>query len=342
MRCLYRVLTVCCQEHPQGWSLESIRKQARAFRKDREKLIQSVPLGPGKLPKKIINNPYSVLPRRLWDLYAGRVVHTPRLTTPYWAISHSWTNDMERQYMAVNQHLWKVPLPKGVNLETIRQEVLGFRRPAENINVEYCWLDILCLRQTDYVQTKVQKAEQRIDVPTIGNVYLKAEKVIRYLNGLGRALEPIDAEIPWEQWSDRHWMRRAWTLQEATSAITTLHGGLYDMETEDQKWAREFVQSHVDKIRDWYKTGSTSGVLHLIRNQMRFRAATGEVDKIAGLNYMLQSTRLPVYNPCEDQDEAWASSVRQMPYVLKLELLFNFPHPADKGSPSWAPSWSSL
>jgi len=421
VRCLYSVLSKCCQEHKAAWSLDAIRKKAKVYRKERERLVQNIPSGRGHLPKQIITDSKNVLPRRLWDLYAGRVVHgvnllhsrckecgdddTPSLTVDFWAISHSWTNDMSGAYSPVNQYNWKVPLPEGVTLEKIRQEVLGFSKPEDNVRVEYCWLDLICLRQTgpaasqanedpeekleeqtrqederermrdeterkameeaefmrkvaeekekeaakkvpivsnrDFLPTKVQKAEQRIDVPTIGNVYLLAQKVIRYLNGLGRPPQPID-DTPWEKLSDRHWMRRAWTLQEVSSSHTTLNGGLYEPETPEQQATRERIESQVNALREAVKPGGSVGVLHLVREQMRFRASVSEVDKIAGLNYLFESPRLPVYNPTEDQDDAWASSVRELRYLLKLELLFNSLHPAEKGAPNWAPSWSSM
>ena len=425
MRCVYRVLTKCCQEHRTSSSLAEIQKMARRYRADREALVQSIPLGRGQMPKKIITDSKDVLPRRLWDLHAGRVVHTvhllrpgckpclednkPKLTAEFWAVSHSWTDDMERRYMPVNQQHWKVPLPVGVSLEKIREEILEFSK-NDGKGVEYCWLDLICLRQSgppaqlinpdeereeeklrnevqttrkldevekkamedeefwhkaqeennkervqrapqlmdgignsDFEQTKVQKAEQRIDVPTIGNVYTLATKVVRYLDGIGKAPNPVEEETPVMELPDRHWLRRAWTLQEGSSVNNTLHGGLFTHpETPEHRQARAYVQAEVDKMRDWLKSGSYSGVLHLVRDQMRFRTATKEVDKIAGLNYLLGSARLPVYNPTEDQDVAWASSVREMSYVLKLELLFNFQHPAEKDIPCWAPSWSSL
>ncbi|KAF8417281.1 hypothetical protein EV426DRAFT_623803 [Tirmania nivea] len=421
VRCLYSVLSKCCQEHKGAWSLDAIRKKAKVYRKERERLVQNIPIGLGHLPKQIITDSKNVLPRRLWDLYAGRVVHTvnlihsrckdcgdddkPSLTVDFWAISHSWTNDMSAVYSPVNQYSWKVPLPEGITLEHIRQEVLGFSKPEDQIGVEYCWLDLICLRQkgpaaeqakedaeekleaqvrqedererrkdvterkameeaefmrkiaeekekesakkapdtrsSGTLATKVQKAEQRIDVPTIGNVYLLAQKVIRYLNGLGRPPQPID-DIPWDKLSDRHWMRRAWTLQEVSSTYATLNGGLYEPETPEQQATRERIESQVNALRDQLKPGGSIGVLHVVREQMRFRASVSEVDKIAGLNYLFESSRLPVYNPTEDQDDAWASSVRELRYPLKLELLFNSPHPAEKGTPSWAPSWGSM
>ncbi|KAF8462780.1 hypothetical protein BDZ91DRAFT_331294 [Kalaharituber pfeilii] len=58
------------------------------------------------------------------------------------------------------------------------------------------------------VNEQLRLDEWSIDVPTIGNVYRRATKVLRYFNGLGRALKRTDWDNP------RHWTMRAWTLQE--------------------------------------------------------------------------------------------------------------------------------
>ncbi len=84
-----------------------------------------------------------VPPRRVWDLYANRVV-------PYWValvddwvgISHAWVSDEERINVMtpINGYEWPVPMPKDANLNLIRVEMLNF-------GAEYAWLDVLCLRQ---------------------------------------------------------------------------------------------------------------------------------------------------------------------------------------------------
>lgn len=53
-----------------------------------------------------------------------------------------------------------------------------------------------------------QAQEWSIDVPTIGNIYRQATKVLRFFNGLGRPLKLTDWGNP------RHWTNRAWMLQE--------------------------------------------------------------------------------------------------------------------------------
>lgn len=81
-------------------------------------------------------------PRRLWDLYANRVV-------PWWVadndsrgISHAWVNDkdLKGEMTPINGYQWPVPMPRDADLNLIRIEML-------NLGAEYIWLDALCLRQ---------------------------------------------------------------------------------------------------------------------------------------------------------------------------------------------------
>ena len=106
----------------------------------------------------------------------------------------------------------------------------------------YAWLDVLSFRQraqptlattvdettfatdlaisisTEAIERREQRRleEWKVDVPTIGAVYSNLDKkglygggpIIIYMSGLGR---PFRAE-GWD--SERHWLRRAWTLQE--------------------------------------------------------------------------------------------------------------------------------
>ena len=87
----------------------------------------------------------------------------------------------------VNRGEWPVPLPVGVSLNQVRQELLRF-------GGRYIWLDILCLRQSypegfgsskQITVEKIQKLEQtrqqewKLDVPTIGNVYQIATNIVR-------------------------------------------------------------------------------------------------------------------------------------------------------------------
>ena len=123
----------------------------------------------------------------------------------FWAISHSWVDPTSRESISsvVNQHEWQIPVPRGVILEDIRRDLRSF-------SAEYAWLDILCLRQlgSDPVRNRLAENEHRIDVPTIGNVYKQATKVLYYFNGLRQPLRTTGLQ------HSRHWLNRAWTLQE--------------------------------------------------------------------------------------------------------------------------------
>ncbi|KAF8460041.1 hypothetical protein BDZ91DRAFT_636139, partial [Kalaharituber pfeilii] len=150
-------------------------------------------------------------PRRLWDLVSNRVVDVdqfakvdgetaiPRAPAQgYWAITHSWTADMQLCMTPINGYRWPVPVPAGVSLEAIRWEALSH-------GAQYCWLDVLCLRQrmiqrvpgttagiddeTESAEREQRLEEWSVDIPTIGNIYRQATNVIRYFNGLGRELQ---------------------------------------------------------------------------------------------------------------------------------------------------------
>lgn len=78
------------------------------------------------------------------------------------------------------------------------------RKQLLDFGAKYVWLDVLCLRQSSNPCPKkhcpqecelclhqlsyfdwLKKLEWEIDVPTIGNVYRSAKKIVRYFNGLG-------------------------------------------------------------------------------------------------------------------------------------------------------------
>jgi len=123
----------------------------------------------------------------------------------------------------INQYQWPIPLPEGVDLERdVRTELLSF-------GAEYVWLDVLCLRQHSGTQKpsdhstyldSIKQTEWKIDVPTIGNIYRAAQRVVRYFNGLGKPF----SEHGWDD--PRHWLRRAWTLQEISAESMTFNRGL--------------------------------------------------------------------------------------------------------------------
>lgn len=182
--------------------------------------------------------------RRIWDLASNKVIPFMWMPTPYHfiAISHAWTEDMELTWSAVNEYQWPVPLPHGIALEDIRLQLLA-------TSVRFCWLDVLCLRQgmpsqenyperrytegtvnlgrvaqTKRIAVELEKTrllEWRVDVPTIGNIYISAQYVYYYLNGLGRPFDlkaiQSDKEYGIISKNDRHWVNRAWVMQETLS-----------------------------------------------------------------------------------------------------------------------------
>lgn len=181
--------------------------------------ITTLPDGTRVIPE---STPHA--PRRIWDVCANRVIpsswYKDYLHSFGIPISHAWVAGAELTSVVtpINLKLWPVPLPRGVRLEDIRRTLIA-------IDMRYVWLDVLCLRQVaapagaehllgDVSPETIRAREARrleeweTDVPLIGHVYKRAYTVLVYLNGLGRPFRPEG----WE--SERHWLRRAWTLQE--------------------------------------------------------------------------------------------------------------------------------
>ena len=72
----------------------------------------------------------------------GHLYHclTPTKFGCYHPVSHSWTEDMSPMDSPVNAHEWPIPLPHGVTLEVVHNELL-------NLGAQYVWLNVVCLRQ---------------------------------------------------------------------------------------------------------------------------------------------------------------------------------------------------
>ena len=102
------------------------RKRAKKLDEDRARALYT-----DNTQQELLQSPYSVMPRRLWDLKSDRVVDFRMLhaeiqsssikstqTCPtFWAVTHSWSDSMEPVATSINQYQWKVPLPPGVDLE---------------------------------------------------------------------------------------------------------------------------------------------------------------------------------------------------------------------------------
>ena len=190
-------------------------------------------------------------------------------------VSHAWVayNDQSLILTEANQQMWPIPLPKGVLLEDVRREMI-------RLGVRYAWLDVLCLRQRGQptlgtelaipVSRKVMEdvpirmelmegvlhnteeevierreqirlEEWKVDVPTIGAVYSNLDgglygggPIVVFMSGLGRPFR----DEGWD--SKRHWLRRAWTLQESPVLRKFLLAGLprecYDGNNEPDSW----------------------------------------------------------------------------------------------------------
>ncbi len=82
-----------------------------------------------------------VPPRRVWDLYANRVVPYWLARRYSWAISHAWVDEKERVNVmtSINAYEWPVPMPNDGNLDLVRIEMLNARhRAAPDFGAEYC------------------------------------------------------------------------------------------------------------------------------------------------------------------------------------------------------------
>ena len=191
-------------------------------------------------------------PRRLWDICANTVIPATWFFGPpsrfsgiligVKPISHAWVADRDLTYIITeaNQFMWPIPLPRGVQLEDIRGEMI-------RLGVRYAWLDVLCLRQQfrpalakdlatavpinmEIVErhSECRETECKVDVPIIGAIYSNLEMyniyseglIVIFMSGLGRPFRD-------EGWaSERHWLRRTWTVQETPALSQCLFAGL--------------------------------------------------------------------------------------------------------------------
>jgi len=347
----------------QGFNVAVHRDQwlarARQIDEDRGNSIDTDDTG-----QKLIKSPYLIMPRRIWDLKSNRVVefrmlHSEVLTQEhlcgsivvdqekpcprFWAITHSWTYEMSPVKTSVNQYQWPTPLPRELDLEH------GVRRELLSKGAEYVWLDVLCLRQHSAVDNHTKEDEWAVDVPTIGNIYRSAVGIARYFNGLGQAFSTTGWDDP------RHWLRRAWTLQEIRSENTTYNAGMSHntsahtiMNTESiigekVTTLREAIHPIV-KLAAQVDSPSGCSVYDLVQ-QMAKRFATQPTDKVVGLFYLLRTIQLPTYNADIGDGDAWAKCFHVLPFGRKIELLFDFPYGGDSSAGpdcQWFPTWKQL
>jgi len=315
----------------------------------------------------LIKSPYRIMPRRIWDLKSNRVVefrmlHSEVLAREYvsdletasptfWAITHSWTNEMSPVTTSINQYQWPTPLPRGLDLDHgVRQELL-------HKGAEYVWLDVLCLRQHSTANDHTKEDEWKLDVPTIGNIYRAAVGIARYFNGLGQTFSTKGWDHP------RHWLGRAWTLQEIRSENTTYNAGILRktsahiiMKTQSRVGGKVTTLRQaldpVVKLAAQVDSPSGCSVYELVQ-QMAKRHATQPTDKVAGLFYLLRTTQLPTYDSGISAVDAWAKCFHVLPFERKIEILFDFPYAGDSDSVGdlgystshdcqWFPTWRQL
>ena len=226
--------------------------------KDHDEIVDGLPSLPSntvlttneKGMQVICSSTSDIFPRRIWDICANTVIPATWFCGPpcpltgrrgvgalgVKPVSHAWVADEDRSLILTeaNQQMWLIPLPKGVRLEDIRGEMI-------RLGVRYAWLDVLCLRQRVQpacatglgIPVSIRREQRRleewkVDVPTIGAVYSNLDDyslcdggpIVIYMSGLGR---PFRGD-GWD--SNRHWLRRAWTLQESPDLSKCLIAGL--------------------------------------------------------------------------------------------------------------------
>ncbi|KLO09173.1 hypothetical protein SCHPADRAFT_1000432 [Schizopora paradoxa] len=328
------------------------------------------------LEEDVVVDP-NIPPRRLWDLWSNRVV-------PFWvvqvgpfdeprfwlAVSHSWAEETHRHGVAspINGHEWPVPIPKDTSLDLIRIELLNLvasflseekrwmnwvrRKTSPLAERNLVWLDVLCLRQEGVPSNEVlRRAEWKLDVPTIGPIYSQARGIVYYFNGLGRSFEvsPTDKVNP------RHWLNRAWTLQETRATIIVagqspsspnVPKSVFLWGADDRKeWDRTRDASDnkvVKTLMTTFTECSSFGIWEML-SSMRQRSATSELDKIAGLIFCFNEFNppLPAYIVGENPEDAWDRLIRATDRYYRGFIFFLFPETGN-GKYVWYPSWQQI
>ncbi|KAK0212718.1 hypothetical protein DFS33DRAFT_1283998 [Desarmillaria ectypa] len=273
-------------------------------------------------------------PRRVWDLYSNRVV-------PWWSarkrpdpISHAWMDEKDRVnvWTRINGKEWPVPIPKDTNLNLIRIEML-------NLGMEYTWLDVLCLRQEGGPREELRAEEWKLDVPTIGGVYVGVKKLVFYLSGLGRPLSLKEGDLD----DDRCWFRRAWTLQEISRkriiAGDTPHGPLHAKPIDKNgNYETQILTRFHHQLESLSRNQSS---IFTLLADMQNRVSTNPVDKVAGLAFRVYSTTIPAYYHSQSLEDAWMALMNTMSQLRRGTLFFRYPE-VGRGSKKWKPTWEQV
>ncbi len=201
---------------------------------------------------------------------------------------------------------------------------------------------MFCLRQERKSESSSEKEarlkEWSIDVPTIGNVYADAaHRVIRYMNGLGVAFRC-------DGWNDkRHWLKKAWTLQEIKneSTIAGLPTGISEPVKAAKREGYRSLAKAIEHISTFeVKLGDVDhdpNMTFQIIEEMSNRFSTYAV----GIGVLLRNPTLPVSNQYEKAEDGWDRCVLHMQPYVRADMLFYFPRPGD-GTLKWRPSWKQM
>ncbi|KAK0230040.1 hypothetical protein IW262DRAFT_1477675 [Armillaria fumosa] len=252
-------------------------------------------------------------PRRVWDLYANRVVPYWVVCNEPWAISPAWVDEKDRVDVMtpINGCEWPVPIPKDANLDLIRIEMLNTRsKRLPRFEAEYIWLDILCLRQEGGKGEHLHLEECGLDVPTIGFVYERAySSVVYYFNGLGRPLHLTPGYFE----GDRCWFRQ----------YPAIIGRKTGKDVMDKQELRR-----------------SPSILDLV-SEMKHGVSTKPLDKVAGLVNLLKTNSIPIYDAEQSPADAWEVLVDVIDPWRRAEFLFVYPKPGNR-SKYWRPSWEQV
>ncbi|PBK81268.1 hypothetical protein ARMGADRAFT_1068618 [Armillaria gallica] len=274
-------------------------------------------------------------PRRIWDLYSNRVVPswiTYKKQTP---ISHAWVDEKDRVDVRtpINGKEWPVPIPKDVDLNLIRIEML-------NVGAEYAWLDVLCLRQKEEggPREDLRVEEWRLDVPTIGRVYSGPRTVVIYLSGLGRPFRLKDGDLD----SNQNWFRRAWTLQEVgykcIIAGDMPDGPMHTQPIDGRNYETVLLTRFHKKLNSMKR--DVHHIFALLAD-MQKRVSTNPVDRVAGLAFPLRPSMIPAYYESETLEDAWTALVNTMHPQMRMSFLIVYPE-VGLGCKKWRPTWDQV
>ena len=164
-----------------------------------------------------------------------------------------------------------------------------------------------------------------------------------YFNGLGVRFSSTGWDDP------RHWLRRAWTLQEIANENTTNNGGISQVQGQVFLNSQGKISKKIIKLRSaiWPVIQLTTQVdspegceVYELVQEMARRCASQPVDQISGLFYLLQTIKLPSYDAYMTAEDFWTKSFHFLPVERKAEILFAFPY---RGSEEqWFPTWAQV